>query len=147
MVGFLYTQFLDIDQLGIEIEYKLQFQSLECGIQTYQIIEIVGNLLDNAVEALKAQNEGECKIYVGVIENEEQIELEVRNTSRVIEVEEAAQFFKKGYSSKGTSRGMGLYHVKRICKENKIDIETKNTEINQENWFGFRIVIQKAELL
>lgn len=147
LVGFLYTQFLDVDQLDIDVEYKLQFQNLECGIQTYQIIEIVGNLLDNAVEALMAQNERQRRIYVGVIENEKQIELEIRNTSRVIEAEEAMQFFKKGYSLKGISRGMGLYHVKRICKENKIEIETRNSEIDEQNWFGFRIVIQKAELL
>ncbi len=147
LVGFLYTQFLDIDQLGIEVKYKLQFQNLECRIQTYQIIEIVGNLLDNAVDALKAQNEGKRRIYIGVIENEKQIQLEIRNTSRIIEAEEVTQFFKKGYSSKGVSRGMGLYHVKRICKENKIDIETKNVEIDGRNWFGFRIVIKKAELL
>lgn len=147
LVGFLYTQFLDMDRLGIEVEYKLQFQNLECVLQTYQIIEIVGNLLDNAVEALMAQNEGKRKIYIGVIENEKQIQLEIRNTSRVIEAEEVAQFFKKGYSSKGASRGMGLYHIKRICKENKIDIETKNIEIHEQNWFGFRIVIKKTELL
>lgn len=147
LVGFLYTQFLDIDQLGINVEYKLQFQNLECAIQTYQMIEIVGNLLDNAVEALEGQPKELHNIYVGVTENERQIELEIRNTSRVIDVEEVRKFFKKGYSSKGTSRGMGLYHVKKICKENKIEIVTKNSEIDEMNWFVFQIVIQKAELL
>lgn len=147
LIGFLYTQFLDIDQLGIEVNYKLQFRNLECGLQLYQIIEIVGNLLDNAVEALETQNEKKKKIYVGVIENETEIELIIRNTSSVIEIDEVTRFFKKGYSTKGNSRGMGLYHVKRICKENKIELETGNQEIDKQNWFGFRIIIQKAELL
>jgi sensor histidine kinase regulating citrate/malate metabolism len=52
-------------------------------------------------------------------------------------------FFEKGYSSKGEQRGLGLYHVKKICIANNIDIICGNRDFNGINWIVFELYIRK----
>jgi sensor histidine kinase regulating citrate/malate metabolism len=67
----------------------------------------------------------------------------VWNTSRKISYGEIEHFFQKGYSSKGEQRGLGLYHVKKICIANDIDIICENRELNGINGIAFELHIRK----
>lgn len=138
VIGFLYGKFIEIDKYGIEIIYKIDIDNLDVGVPVYKLVEILGNLVDNAKEALEL-SEIEKVLYVSVIEASGEFEIVVRNKSKYIELDEVDKFFKKGFSKKGGGRGLGLYNVKNICNEYLLNIYCDNKDIDNENWFTFVI--------
>ena len=97
----------------------------------------MGDLLDNAVEALM-ENEETNKLHVDILENNN-FYLEVRNESLYVTYEMLESFFSKGYSKKGENRGLGLYNVKKICEKYKMEIAPLCIEIDGKNWLSFKI--------
>lgn len=141
IAGFLYGKFVEIEKLGIEVVYDVKIRELNIEIPIYKIVEILGDLIGNAVEAIE-KIEGANKLYVSLID-ENKLEIEVRNESPFVNYEEINKFFIKGYSSKGENRGLGLYNVKNICRKYDLDIYCENIEIDSVNWLSFRIVKEK----
>lgn len=141
IIGFLYGCFVEFDKRGIDISYQVSVQELEVGIPIHKIVEILGDLMNNAVEALLADKERK-KLHVSVIENE-CFYIEVRNESPYIPYKEISTFFVKDYSRKGENRGLGLYNVKQICEEYGLEISCNNVDINGENWLSFEIRKEK----
>lgn len=141
IIGFLYGRFVEFDKMGIDVSYQVSVQELEIGVPCYKIVEILGNLMNNAVEALLEDRERK-KLHVSVIENE-RIYIEVRNESPYISYKQIGAFFVKDYSQKGENRGLGLYNVKQICDEYGLEIACDNVDIHGENWLTFEICKEK----
>lgn len=142
IIGFLYGKFIEIEKLGVDISYHISIQEMKIGIPVYKIIEIIGNLISNAVEALN-QSEKYNKLYVLMVEENEIFNIEIRNENDYIKYSEIELFFTKGYSKKGENRGLGLYHVKTICEEYKLNLTCQNVELDGENWIEFAITNKK----
>lgn len=139
IIGFLYGKFIEIEKQGIDLSFKISISEFNIGMPVYKVVEIVGNLIKNAVEALEKQ-EGEKKLFVLMVEYDDGFEIEVRNTSRYFNPDETALFFKKGYSQKGESRGLGLFNVKNACEEYGFSIVCICEMIGNKNWITFRIL-------
>ncbi len=135
--GFLYGRFIEIAELGIEVSYQVVIKELDIGVPVYKLIEILGDLMNNAVEALLA-NDNERKMHVLLMETDKFF-LEVRNESPYIPYNQLGVFFDKGYSKKGENRGLGLYNVKKICEEFGLILLPECKEINGKNWISFKI--------
>lgn len=142
IIGFLYGKFIEIEKSKIEIFYKVNIQKMECRIPIYKIIELLGDLINNAVDALE-QTKKYNKLYVSVLEMEDMIRFEVRNESPEFHYEEIKLFFEKGYSQKGHNRGLGLYNVSRICKEYDCRLSCENMQVEGDNWISFVIEATK----
>lgn len=138
IAGFLYGKLSSIQEQGIEVTYTFHISEFTSKIP----VELIGNLLKNAVEAVKTQ-QVEKQIHLSCTENENEFCLGVRNRSEKIPLDEMGRFFEKGYSSKGSGRGLGLYNVKEICEKYGVDIVCDNTEIDDKNWFLIEIHIKK----
>lgn len=141
IAGFLYGKFMEIDKLGIEVIYEVKIRELNINVPEYKIVEILGDLINNAVEAIQRMEDAK-KIYVSIIE-EDKFEIEVRNESPYVDYEEIDKFFVKGFSKKGENRGLGLYNVKNICKEYALEIYCENIEIENVNWLSFKVIKEK----
>lgn len=141
IIGFLYGRFTEFEKAGIDISYQVSIKELEIGVPCYKIVEILGDLMNNAVEALLADKERK-KLHVAVIESD-RFWIEVRNESPYIEYKELGLFFDKNYSKKGENRGLGLYNVKQICEEYGLEIACNNVNIDGENWLSFEIHKEK----
>lgn len=141
VIGFLYGKLTEADGKGIEVQYKFECGDLKTDIPMYQIITILGNLINNAIEAL--ENNDRKRLFVGMDENEKELHIEVRNTNEAIAWSEVTSLFKKGYSTKGAGRGLGLYSIKKMSREYDFDILFANKEIDGENWVSFEIRIRK----
>ena len=137
MVGFLYNQFTHMEAEGLIITYKVAAKQIECRAPVYVLVEILGNLLDNAKDELKRI--GKKRLYVAILETPDEVILEVGNESEQIPFEQAESFFQKGKSSKGSARGLGLYNVKKICEQYKMDIICDNKVIENRNFFSIQI--------
>ena len=71
-----------------------------CGgyLPKYKMIEILGVLLDNAMEAVEQRDSK--NITVKMLEQPEQLSVAIKNDSMHYEREEIMRFFEPGYSKK-----------------------------------------------
>lgn len=144
LAGFLYGKFQEMEEDGINISYKIDVQTKNYAVPTYHLIEMLGILLDNALEAVKGMP-WENTVYFIVVENDDAYQFFVRNQSQYISYSDIEKWFQFGTSEKGYGRGIGLYHVKCLCDEYSCSVGCRNIEINQENWIEFSLIIHKAD--
>ncbi|WP_144559900.1 sensor histidine kinase [Bacillus thuringiensis] len=93
---------------------------------THELITIVGNLIDNALEAV--MNCEKKQVEIG-IQYGDALTITVQDTGNGIKAEEIDTLFTKGYSTKGDNRGYGLYLVKE-------SIQRINGEIHISSLLG-----------
>lgn len=138
VIGFLYGKFIEADKLGIDVSYKISVKGMKLNVPTYKLVEILGDLINNAIEELKRAANSR-RLYVAMEEKDGDIKIEVRNESEFIDYNELEKFFTKGYSRKGNNRGLGLYNIKNICDDYGLCILCSNIEIEGINWISFTI--------
>lgn len=135
--GYLYGRFIEIDAMGIEISYQVAIKKIDIGVPIYKLVEILGDLMNNAVEALMGDIDRK-RMHVSIVETDG-FYIEVRNESPYIAYDMLGNFFSKGYSKKGENRGLGLYNVKRICEEYDLEVAPECIEIDGKNWLSFKV--------
>lgn len=81
-----------------------------CPVITEDLVSILGNLIDNAIEAAGKDN---GQIILRIFSNIDYFKIDIQNTGKVIEKEIAEKIFEKNFSTK-ESEGIGLYIVKTI---------------------------------
>jgi len=82
-------------------------------ISSSVLVIIVGNLLENAFDAVRAQDEKRRRVYFRINETPETLNIVVRDWGAGIDPGMEEKIFDHGYSTKGTGRGIGLYLVRR----------------------------------
>lgn len=102
-------------------------------IKTTDLIIVLSNLIDNAMDATLALPEAERKIMIECIANDTHYLFKITNTGPKISKKE--QIFKQGYSTKneekGKVRGQGLFIVKEVVNkyDGKISIESSAVSV------------------
>ena len=114
ILGFLYSKLSEMEKKGIMVNYQISISDLKCGMPVYKMVELIGNLINNAIEAVQGKK---GKIYVSLVEECDKIQMEISNESEIIDEKRIKDFAKKGYSEKGKGRGYGLYNFGKICEE------------------------------
>lgn len=140
IIGFLYGKFVQIEKMGIPIEYHINIQQLSGYIPLHIYVEIMGILLNNAVEYY-LQKKIIAPVKVWLIESEDKIY--IKTASMIVDERdvEIDLFFQKGYSKKEKNRGWGLYHMKHICEEYSLNIICETDEFENEDWLVFKLDI------
>ena len=105
LAGFIYTKFVEAENNGIEIQYEISYRDSN-EIVIYDLVDIVGILLDNAIEAVTSTEVS--KKIVFELSDAEGINLLVKNPVVNILNSEIQKFFERGYSTKEGERGIGL---------------------------------------
>lgn len=145
IAGFLYRKFQEAQKQKILIECKVASKDDNYGIPEYELIEMMGILLDNAIEALNEKDETERNIFVEIEDREENLQIMVANKSRYYDPDEICRFFQKDYSSKGKGHGIGLTKLKRIVQEKDGDIMVTNETRNESNYLQFCLIFPKKK--
>lgn len=141
IAGFLYSKITEAERKGIDITYEIECSDFKSHVPVYRMIEVLGNLINNAIEALQTQEDK--RMYLEIVENADEIHIEVMNISDIISWEEISRFFKKGISTKGNNRGLGLYSIKKMSKEYGFKILCSNKNHLDMNWISFQVKIEK----
>lgn len=140
LVGFLYSKFMSAKEQGIDIYHEIQVIEVNNKIKMTELIEIIGILFDNAVEAVSERENTEKKLIIKILQEDTQkITIEIANISRKYLNSEIEKFCVRGYSTKGEKRGIGLSRVKDIIKMYKADFYIENVSYNDENYLSFKI--------
>lgn len=143
VVALLYEKINEAIEAGIEVETVFSCSMLKRNVTDVIWVEILGTLLDNAIEALSGYD-GNRKLWIEIGENCDdcgQISICITNTYRKLKQVEMEKFFELGYSTKGMGRGVGLYDVKQLVYKNKGFLVADNTKREEIDCFQIRIIL------
>lgn len=144
--GFLYEKFCESEAKDILVTYEVSGTYTESDMPIYYLIEILGILIDNAIEA-QIRTEGEKRIIFNFFEYTNKYLFTIMNPYEHVSYAEIESWFRQNKSTKGKERGLGLFYVKEICEEYNACVLCRNTEYLQENWIEITLEIKKADKL
>ncbi|MGY3778255.1 ATP-binding protein [Isobaculum melis] len=137
LAGFLLGKFNEAREQ--EITFILDEQSaipeLEMNENVQIFLVILGNLLDNAREAVMNQAEKTVQLLLQYDEESAIFMLKVSDTGIGISDEVKAQMFERGFSTKGAHRGYGLNLVQNMIYHHQGLIDVKTTEGNGTTFY------------
>lgn len=143
LAGFLYSKFHEVEEAGVTIDYEIELDVKELSVPTYEMITILGILIDNAKEKAETLEPENRIIKVEINEDDRYVYFMFKNINDYIKIDHMKRLFIKGYSSKGDNRGIGLNTVKQKSLEYKFDVLVENEKIDGKNWIVFGIVVKK----
>lgn len=124
--GLLTTKMLLAKSKKIDFKVEVLESIDELNMDIVDLCRLLGILVDNAIEEVEQMVKG--NVQVAFIKNSMSKSIIVKNTCQK-EIENINQLFKKGYSSKGENRGLGLTIVKEIVDKNRrITLNTSFSE-------------------
>ena len=120
----------------LNVKFILQegsvFSKSDYPISTETLVTIIGNLIDNAFDAMNEANtdlEKPKELLFGIYSKPNALLITANDTGVGIKDENKEQVFENGYSTKGKGRGTGLYQVKRL-------VENLGGEIMLDSQYG-----------
>lgn len=116
LAGMLLGKYSRAREMRIElvIDRASHLQELPPHIDSSAMVIIVGNLLENAFEAVRQLTAERRLVYVGLFDEPGTITITVRDHGPGVPPEEREKIFLPGYTSHGVEgRGLGLALVKR----------------------------------
>ncbi|MGL4338663.1 MAG: ATP-binding protein [Turicibacter sp.] len=112
-------------KVKMNINPNCTLTTLPQGVCSVSLVTLIGNLIQNAIEAVKDQVAGE--IYVSITEDEK-LTILVSNNGPKMEQGEIDAIFEAGYSTKGMNRGFGLSNINQIVTEANGNIFVESDE-------------------
>ena len=120
----------------LNVKFILQegsvFSKSDYPIPTETLVTIIGNLIDNAFDAMNEANtdlEKPKELLFGIYSKPNALLITANDTGVGIKEENKEQVFENGYSTKGKGRGTGLYEVRRL-------VENLGGEIMLDSQYG-----------
>lgn len=118
----------------LNIQFKLESGSVlkknDINIPSGDLVTLLGNLIDNAMDAVETKESEPREISLGIFTKHNIIMITVDDTGTGIAPEDKDKIFTNGYSTKGENRGTGLCLVQNIVSkyDGDIDVETEYGE-------------------
>lgn len=112
LTAFLYIKFGEIEKQDIIVDYRLVIDQFDKCIPFPDIVELVGNLLDNAVEATKKTDRNIIRFYIE--EENGSVKISMENPYDWYEGENFNVYLSDGQSSNGKKRGLGLTNAQSV---------------------------------
>lgn len=142
VIGMLYSKLSQAQKMGIIIFQEVHAIDFKMRIAITDLLELLGILIDNAVEALMESSQNPKKLIVMILlERDKKFSIQVANSSSYIANTELEKFFVSGYSTKGNDRGIGLTRAKDIVKRAKGDMSIGNETIDNMNFLCIKIML------
>lgn len=117
LAGFLISKLSAARERGVTLEFDLEgtLPFLKNSTSVHGLITILGNLIDNAMDAVQYTGKKEITVAMGVTPHV--LDLAVSDTGEGMDKETLPRVFAKGYSTRGQSRGLGLWLVVKTVDE------------------------------
>lgn len=140
--GFLYGKFLDADKRNIDVDYFVSLAKGECGIPEYVLVEMIGILLDNAIECVE-EADANRQVTVRMEETEKSLDIEIGNPVENFTYDMLGSFFHYGRSGKTGHTGVGLNKVLKYRDEYGFEFIADKREEKDSQWLYMLIKIAK----
>ncbi len=110
----------------ISLNIEVLTDLTNCPVKPYFLVIILGNLLDNAFEALEYLPAKERVVELVISRREGSYEFTVSNTGPSVEADLQEKIFESGFSTKVEGRGNGLSIVRQVVSNYGGSIEVSN---------------------
>ena len=96
----------------------LHFKSEDIAVPSEALVTITGNLIDNALDSMNMDMSFEKtkELVFGAFTKPGELLITVKDNGLGISEENLDKIFENGYSTKGSGRGVGLYHTKQLIE-------------------------------
>ncbi|SFB12042.1 two-component system, CitB family, sensor histidine kinase DctS [Lentibacillus halodurans] len=117
IAGLLISKIRRGEELGIEVTLheSSQLEAFPPMVNAHDFVRILGNMIENSFDALKAYAIQGKHVEIVIIQDSETCILEVSDNGKGIILKDQQHIFQKGYTTKGEDgSGLGLYLIKQI---------------------------------
>ena len=104
----------DCEEKGVNVDLLIESAWSDLPIESWEMCRVLGNLIDNALDALRGQSDAALTIRLS--ESVHGYDFSVSNNGPMIPLSVAEKIFQRGFSTKGEGRGMGLSIVSDIVE-------------------------------
>ncbi len=123
----------------IRFKTNIDADTSKLAVKPYDLVRILGNLLDNAIDAVSGQKEDLRRVYFNIRQEHDSIVFEVTNLSPVILPDVIPHIFNDGFTTKEQGHsGTGLAVVKQLVSQYKGRIEAFS---NDEDGTTFTVTL------
>jgi two-component system sensor histidine kinase AgrC len=136
--SLMITKLLQAEQEKLIVHFECFKQISNFNLESVKLVRIVGILMDNAIEA--AKESPDKKLNVLLIDNIDMIEICIENSYEG-NLPSLVLMNKKGFSSKGANRGIGLNNLNEILSTIK---QADITHHAIDQLFVSTLIIRKA---
>lgn len=101
------------------LKEDIVFNSDDIDLPSEALVTITGNLIDNALDAMNTaqmMSRSDRALTFGVYTKPGELFITVQDTGNGIPDDIKDKVFQNGFSTKGTGRGVGLYHTKQLIE-------------------------------
>ncbi|MDP3386317.1 MAG: ATP-binding protein [Eubacteriales bacterium] len=114
VAGLLIGKLSRAKELGIDmvVENDTYLDKMKDEIMSNRMLTIIGNLIENAMDALNSKSNDGKSIHIRIKEVENEIKIKVRDNGVGIDDSDLDNIFNRGYSTKEGNRGLGLTLIK-----------------------------------
>jgi signal transduction histidine kinase len=138
LAGLLYEKSIKAEENNIDFEIEIKDFEFKTNLKDYELIEVIGNLIDNAFETGVENN----RVILSIKSEKNMSAIEIRNLHPYIDSNSLSKFFVPGYSTKSSKgHGNGLPNVKKIIAKNNGLINIKNESIDGDNYIVFSVLL------
>lgn len=138
LAGFLYQKTKKAKEYDIDFQIEIQDYELRTDLKDYELIEVIGNLIDNAFETEVKNN----KVILSLEKEKSMSAIEIKNLHPYIDVNTFSKFFNQGYSTKlNKGHGNGLTNIKKIISKNHGLISVQNQSLDGSNYIVFKVLL------
>jgi PAS domain S-box-containing protein len=132
--------FASLDKMAIAVSLNIATELPIIKGDRTKLMQALLNILRNSIEAIDT-NAPEKSIGVNVYTNAGQLVLQIKDNGKGFDKPTASQLFSKGFTTKSSSSGMGLYNCKAILEshEGTIAITSEGYGKGALATFGFKI--------
>ena len=140
VAGFVFSKIKEAEQKGRLISVKIKNRSLITPVPEYDLIRILGILIDNAIEATEPGH----TFSVILDSRNDHVRIQTKNEGGEISSELRKKMFVRGYSTKTstevrTSRGQGLPNLKKLVDHYNGKIYLDNETFHEHTWICFTV--------
>ncbi len=113
----------------ISFQENSHFKNEDIDIPSEALVTITGNLIDNALDSMNTRTNSTKELSLGIFTDTGKMLLIVQDSGTGIADGFIEKIFENGFSTKGTGRGVGLFHTKQL-------VESLGGEIYVESQVG-----------
>ena len=144
IAGFISEKIRCAIQKGIQVNHHCILNQKELGIPEYELVEMFGIIIDNAVEALDECTDNK-EMYINLVCQQKTLLFDVSNVCESISLDNLSEMFQINYSSKGKYRGIGLSKLIHMVKGKEGEVFAEPIQMDGTDGIkiGFCIPLQK----
>lgn len=127
LVGFLLGKLSHAREVGIQFKLTINhaFPQWSDPKFSHDLITIIGNLIDNAIDAAQKSENREVALKLEFLNKD--LIIEMKDFGNGIAEEHQTILFEKGFSTKGENRGYGLFLLKQTVERLKGRIQLSSS--------------------